>query len=329
MEHYFLSLGTYKPGIYLFVRGLAAVLLFDTNDEETSVDIGFIQNATIFGRVKTNLDRVSDLVASARADLFVLPELFAVGYQFTSQGEAERLSEPVPDGITTKRLIALAKRRKCAIVAGLAERKGRLLFNSAVVVGPNGLVGLYRKSHLFYEETLWFTPGNTGFKVFDAGGAVIGVMVCFDWFFPESMRLLALAGADVICHPSNLVLPHAPDAMKIRCLENRVFAITADRVGFEERGGRERLTFIGTSQIVSPQGEVLVRASTDQEEVQVVTIDPKDARRKTINRYNHLFADRRPDLYAALAHSATDDTPSPRPPARKRASPRRPRPSGQ
>lgn len=297
--------------------------------EEDDVDIGFVQNATIFGRVKTNLDRVSDLLASARADLFVLPELFAVGYQFTSQREAERLSEPVPDGVTTKRLIALAKRRKCAIVAGLAERKGRALFNSAVVVGPNGFIGLYRKSHLFYEETLWFSPGNTGFKVFHAGGAVIGVMVCFDWFFPESMRLLALAGADVICHPSNLVLPHAPNAMKTRCLENRVFAITADRVGFEERGGRERLTFIGTSQIVSPQGEVLVRASTDQEEVQVVSIDPKDARRKTINRYNHLFADRRPELYGALAHNLADDAPRRRPPAKTRSSPRRPRPSGQ
>jgi predicted amidohydrolase len=198
-----------------------------------------------------------------------------------------------------------------------------------VVVGPNGFIGLYRKSHLFYEETLWFSPGNTGFKVFHAGGAVIGVMVCFDWFFPEAMRLLALAGADVICHPSNLVLPHAPNAMKTRCLENRVFAITADRVGFEERGGRERLTFIGTSQIVSPQGEVLVRASTDQEEVQVVSIDPKDARRKTINRYNHLFADRRPELYGALAHVPADVAPRRRPPAKTRSSPRRPRPSGQ
>ncbi|MFZ5876885.1 MAG: nitrilase-related carbon-nitrogen hydrolase [Nitrospirota bacterium] len=305
------------------------MLLFGTNNAEDDVDIGFVQNSTIFGRVKTNLDRVFDLLATARADLFVLPELFAVGYQFTSHREAERLSESVPDGVTTKRLITLAKRRKCAIVAGLAERKGRALFNSAVVVGPNGFIGLYRKSHLFYEETLWFSPGNTGFKVFHAGGAVIGVMVCFDWFFPESMRLLALAGADVVCHPSNLVLPHAPNAMKTRCLENRVFSITADRVGFEERGGRERLTFIGTSQIVSPQGEVLVRASTDQEEVHVVTIDPKDARRKTINRYNHLFADRRPELYGALAQWPTDDAPRRRPPVKSRASSRRSRPSGQ
>ncbi len=273
-----------------------------------TVNIGFVQNSPTFGRVKANLDRATDFLSSVDADLWVLPELFATGYQFTSRREAERLSEHIPDGPTTKRLIALAKQRKCAIVAGLPEQKGRALFNSAVVVGPKGFIGSYRKSHLFYEETLWFAPGNTGFRVFQTAGATIGVMICFDWFFPESMRALSLAGADLVCHPSNLVLPHAPNAMITRCLENRVFAITADRVGSEERGNKERLTFIGSSQIVSPQGEVLVRASTDLEEVRVVGIEPKDARRKTINRYNHLFADRRADLYGRLAASHEEVT---------------------
>jgi predicted amidohydrolase len=271
-----------------------------------TVHIGFVQNSPTFGRVKANLDRVTDMLSAVDADLIVLPELFATGYQFTSRREAERLSERIPDGITTKRLIALAKQRQCAIVAGLAEQRGHSLFNSAVVVGPTGYIGGYRKSHLFYEETLWFSQGNSGFRVFQAAGATIGVMICFDWFFPESMRTLALAGADVVCHPANLVLPHAPNAMITRCLENRVFAITADRVGAEQRGNKERLTFIGSSQVVSPQGEVLVRASADSEEVRVVAIDPKEARRKTINRYNHLFADRRADLYGMLTTSQGD-----------------------
>jgi predicted amidohydrolase len=277
-----------------------------------TVNIGFVQNSPTFGRVKANLDRVADLLSTADADLWVLPELCATGYQFASRREAERLAEHIPDGPTTKRLTALAKQHKCAIVAGLPEQKGRSLFNSAVVVGPKGFIGTYRKSHLFYEETLWFAPGNTGFRVFQAAGATIGVMICFDWFFPESMRTLALSGADVVCHPSNLVLPHAPNAMITRCLENRVFAITADRVGSEERGDKERLTFIGSSQIVSPQGEVLVRASTEHEEARVMTIDPKDARRKTINRYNHLFADRRADLYGKLAIAHDDVLPAQR-----------------
>ena len=272
------------------------------------MELGFVQNSPIFGRVKANLDHVSDLLKKANADLFVLPELFATGYQFASRKEVERLAETVPDGPTTKRLTALARQRRCVIVAGLAERKGRFFYNSAVVVGGKGLIGLYRKSHLFYEETLWFTPGNTGFRVWNAAGVTLGVMVCFDWFFPESMRCMALAGADVICHPANLVLPHAPNAMITRCLENRVFAVTADRVGSEERADKERLAFIGTSQIVSPQGEILARAATDREEVRVVTIDPKDARRKTINRYNHLFSDRRIELYDALTQPAPEST---------------------
>jgi len=270
------------------------------------MDVGFIQNSPLFGRVKTNLDRVADLLKRADADLMVLPELFATGYQFASRKEVDRVAEAVPDGLTTKRLIALARQRRCVIVGGLAERKGRHLYNSAVVVGPKGFLGVYRKSHLFYEETLWFTPGNTGFRVWNAAGVTLGVMICFDWFFPESMRCLALAGADIICHPSNLVLPHAPNAMITRCLENRVFAVTADRVGAEERADKERLTYIGSSQIVSPQGEVLIRASTDREEVCTITIDPKDARRKTINRYNHLFSDRRVEFYDSLAHPSPE-----------------------
>lgn len=288
-----------------------------------TVHIGFVQNSPTFGRVKANLDRVTDLLAAVDADLLVLPELFATGYQFTSRREAERFSERVPDGTTTKRLIALAKRRRCTIVAGLAEQKGHSLFNSAVVVGPGGFIGTYRKSHLFYEETLWFSHGNSGFRVFPAAGATIGVMICFDWFFPESMRTLALAGADVICHPANLVLPHAPNAMITRCLENRVFAITADRVGAEQRGDKERLTFIGSSQVVGPQGQVIVRASTDSEEVRVVAIDPKEARRKTINRYNHLFADRRADLYGMLTTPHENGASATRRAPRVRPGPRR------
>ncbi|MFO0767873.1 MAG: nitrilase-related carbon-nitrogen hydrolase [Nitrospiraceae bacterium] len=92
-------------------------------------------------------------------------------------------------------------------------------------------LGCYRKTHLFFEETLFFDPGDSGFQVWDVGGAKVGVMICFDWFYPESARTLALMGADIIAHPSNLVLPHCPDSMVTRCLENRVFSITANRIG--------------------------------------------------------------------------------------------------
>ena len=120
-------------------------------------------------------------------------------------------------------------------------------------------------------------------------------MICFDWRFPETARSLALLGADLIAHPSNLVLAHCPQAMITRCLENRVFAVTADRVGTEDRMGV--LKFIGQSQIVDPDGNILVRASETEEEVQIVEIDLEKARDKFLTPNNHIFKDRREDLY--------------------------------
>src|SRR5919202_6692477 len=119
------------------------------------------------------------------------------------------------------------------LVAGLAELHSERCYNSAVVLGPSGFIGTYRKTHLFFEETLLFAPGDTGFPVWQAGGAKIGVMICFDWFYPEAARTLALKGAEVLCHPSNLVLPYCPDAMVTRCLENHLFSVTANRIGSE------------------------------------------------------------------------------------------------
>jgi predicted amidohydrolase len=185
------------------------------------------------------------------------------------------------------------------IVAGLAERADGQIYNSAILVGPSGVLAAYRKIHLFSEENLWFSPGDKGFPVYDIGSARIGLMVCFDWFYPESVRTLALKGADIVAHPSNLVLPHCPDAMITRCLENRVFAVTCNRIGSEQRGGKEKLTYIGTSEIVSPTGKILKRARKSQVELGVVDIDPAEARDKKINPYNDLLAGRRPVHYSS------------------------------
>lgn len=259
--------------------------------------VGYLQFDPVFGQVSRNLDLVADRLAEARCDLLVLPELFASGYQFVSKEEVESLAEPVPGGPTTQRLVDIARAQTCHLVAGLPERHQGQCYNSAVLVGPGGVLGVYRKAHLFYEETLFFAPGDTGFQVWDIGAAKIGIMICFDWFYPESARTLALQGAEILCHPSNLVLPHCPDAMVTRCLENRLFSITANRIGSEERGGKDRLTFIGNSEIVTPQGHVLHRAARDREELTVIAIDPAEARNKSLNRYNDLLRDRRPGLY--------------------------------
>ena len=261
------------------------------------IQAGFLQTKPEFGAVEENLGHARNLWGERKADLLVLPELFNTGYQFQSLAEARSLSELVPDGPTTGFLMDWARETGMTLVAGLAEREGKVLYNSAVIVGPNGFIGKFRKAHIFDSENNFFEPGNLPFTVFDAGFARIGIMICFDWRFPETARTLALQGADIIAHPSNLVLPHCPQAMITRCLENRVYAVTSDRVGTEKRAPGDPLRFIGQSQVVDPGGTVLVRASGDQEEAHVVEINLEKARNKQINGRNDLFADRREDLY--------------------------------
>ncbi|WP_457741691.1 nitrilase [Thermococcus sp.] len=238
-------------------------------------------------------ERLVKEAAEKGAKLVVLPELFDTGYNFENKEEVESVAGQIPDGPTTEFLIELARSLDVFIVAGTAEKDERGgLYNSAVMVGPRGYIGKYRKIHLFYREKLFFQPGNLGFHVFNIGIAKVGVMICFDWFFPESARTLALKGAEIIAHPSNLVMPYAPRAMPIRALENRVYTITANRIG-EERG----LRFIGKSTIASPKAEVLAMGSEDSEEVGVVEINLEVAREKRINEMNDVFKDRRPEHY--------------------------------
>ncbi|MEW6325195.1 MAG: nitrilase-related carbon-nitrogen hydrolase, partial [Nitrospirota bacterium] len=148
--------------------------------------VGVVQTNPQFGRVRANLARALRLMAGSPADLYVLPELFATGYQFCSKDEVARLAEPIPAGQTTRRLTAFARRAGCAIVAGLPERAGGRFYNSAVIIGPRGLLGRYRKLHLFAEETKWFAPGDRPPAVWEIGplpargaGVRVGVMICF------------------------------------------------------------------------------------------------------------------------------------------------------
>lgn len=268
------------------------------------IRVGFYQFKPVFGEISRNVEMVLkrlNKIDREEADLIVLPELFNSGYQFVSRREVSELSEVIPGGFTTRRLCEIAREKKLWLVAGIPERAGKVAYNSSVLIGPGGYEATYRKTHLFYEEKLWFKPGANRYRSHDIGKARIGMMICFDWLFPEVARSLALAGAEIICHPANLVLPYCPDAMVTRCIENRVFAITANRIGSEERGGRERLTYIGQSEIVDPQGRILFRAPRNQEALKILEINPREARHKTLNRYNNLFRDRRTDLYRILA----------------------------
>jgi predicted amidohydrolase len=195
-------------------------------------------------------------------------------------------------------LTNLCKDNQFHLVTGFAERCDGLLYNAALTIGPSGLLHRYRKLHLFNTEKEYFTPGDIPLGTIEIGRARVGVMVCFDWVFPEVARALALKSADLICHPSNLVLTYCHDAMITRSIENSVYSITANRTGKENRP-RGELTFTGQSQIVGPNGEVLARASALEEAVVLRDIDLSAARDKFITDNNDLFADRRPEFYSS------------------------------
>ncbi|MEM9388574.1 MAG: nitrilase-related carbon-nitrogen hydrolase [Pseudomonadota bacterium] len=259
--------------------------------------VGTLQFHPTFGDVGRNRERVCEALANIEADLLVLPELPFTGYHFADRAEALALAEPLDDSPTLMRLVQLCGERRFHLVTGFAERAGEKLFNSALLIGPEGLIDCYRKLHLFNTETAIFDPGDQPLRVHEVAGARIGMMVCFDWVFPEVARTLALRGAQVLCHPSNLVLTFCQQAMITRSIENRVFAATANRFG-EDRRPHGTLDFTGQSQLTTPKGELLFRCSGDAEQVCVAAIDPAEADGKYITPANHVHDDRRPEFYA-------------------------------
>jgi predicted amidohydrolase len=259
---------------------------------------GYVQFSPVLGDSQENRARIERLVAEAAgADLVVLPELCNSGYRFASREEALAASEPA-DGPFTGFLVSLCARHRMFIVSGLCERDGERLYNSAVLVSPSGRLGLYRKMHLFMDEKDLFTPGDLGFPVFDLGAerCRIGILICFDWQFPEVWRIYALKGADLICHPSNLVLPgKAQSAVPVHAMLNRIYVVLANRTG------RERdLEFTGRSLVASPSGEVMAQGPAEADEVRIVEFDPAKARDKLVTPRNDLLADRRPEFYGAI-----------------------------
>jgi predicted amidohydrolase len=261
--------------------------------------IGYIQTSPVFGEKQKNLDAVDKMLSGNKADLIVLPELFATGYTFQTIGEVTDLSEN-PDDVTSRFLCQKSLETGSAIVAGFIERDGNSYYNSASLISSGKIIGIYRKLHLFNKEKLFFSPGTISLKVYEIKGVKIGIMICFDWMYPEVSRILALQGAQVIAHPSNLVLPYCQEAMKTRCIENRLFAVTANRIGTEIRGTDE-FKFTGGSQIISCNGEILSSAPNDSPSIDFVDIDPTLADNKMINPYNDLLNDRRSDFYTLLS----------------------------
>jgi len=261
--------------------------------------VGYYQFRPLFGKIRHNLNKVVKTLEDVNADLIVLPELAFTGYYFKDRQEVKTLAEDPDNSITIDSLSALCRDRNFHLVTGFAEKQKDKYFNSALLIGPKGIEHIYRKLHLFNEEKNWFDDGNIPLQINHIQDARIGIMVCFDWAFPEVTRVLALQNADIICHPSNLVLAYCQQTMLTRCLENKVYAITTNRFGFDKRPFGN-LKFTGRSQIVAPGGTLIHRAQSQREELYIMEIDPALARDKSITALNEVLADRRPEYYSNL-----------------------------
>lgn len=261
--------------------------------------VGFYQFRPLFGKPEQNCKKILSALEIADADLIVLPELALSGYYFKDKAESLKYAEDPGNSKILDSIISLSKQKNMHIVLGFAEKQGERCFNSSALIGPEGIKHIYRKVHLFNEEKYCFDPGDTPFIVNDLNGVKIGMMICFDWVFPEVTRVLAIQGAQIICQPSNLVLTFCQQTMLARCIENKVFAITANRYGIDKRP-QGRLKFTGKSQIVAPGGKLLHRAVSQRDALFITEIDTAEADNKMITQHNDVLKDRRPEFYTLL-----------------------------
>ncbi len=276
----------------------------DTNSS-LHVTVASVQMEPRIGSKDSNVQHSIKLIeraSDAGANLVVLPELANTGYVFASRAEAFSLAESVPDGHTTKAWIDVASRCNVYLVAGIAERAGDQLYNSAAIIGPKGYLGIYRKMHLWGDENLFFEPGDKGLPIIRTEFGSLGVLICYDGWFPEAYRTLAAQGVDIVAMPTNWVpMPGQPldqPAMAntlamANAHANGLNIVCANRIGIE----RDQ-PFIGRSLIVGAQGWPLAGpASSDTEEILYARIDLKLSREaRHLNAFNHLLRDRRIDM---------------------------------
>jgi predicted amidohydrolase len=270
------------------------------------VRIAGVQMDVAIGDLEKNLARILsflDTAAQAGARIIVFPECALSGYCFDSLEEARVFGQPIP-GPSVERIARMCREREVHAVYGLLEIAGPLLFNSCVLIGPHGLAGSYRKIHLpFLGVDRFTTPGDRPFAVHQADTVRIGLNICYDGSFPETARVMALDGADLIAQPTNYVTGSecmTEHGINIRAMENNVYYIMVNRVG-DERGFR----FIGSSRICGPGGRTMAVAPADGETILYAEIDPAEARRKRLVRMpgKHeidRIADRRPRMYRRL-----------------------------
>ncbi|MDA3858907.1 MAG: nitrilase family protein [Roseovarius sp.] len=279
---------------------------------ESKVVVACLQFDPHVGLAERNIALGLDMIEQAAdrgANLIVLPELSDSGYVFESRQEAYGLASIAGSSPSLLAWAKIAKARGLHIVGGFCERDGDALYNSAALIGPDGLLGVYRKAHLWGAENLFFERGNVGFPVFTTPIGRISALICYDGWFPEAWRLCALQGADIVCVPTNWVpMPSQPDNLpamsNILCMaaahSNSMFVAAACRTGVE-RGQ----PFIGQSLIVNHEGwPIAGPAGFDEATILLAECNLSDARRKrSLNEFNQVVRDRRADLYGEMLGS--------------------------
>lgn len=256
--------------------------------------VGLYQFHVAKGQPQENRDKIARALKGHSFDLLVLPELCTSGY-FLTQEELCSLAEPVPNGDTTQYFLDMARKYDAYFVAGLPEIEGEQIYNTAILVGPEGYIGKHRKVHCTAFEHRLFTPGHA-VEVFTLPEITLGIAICYDTWFPELTRVLMKKGAQLICHPANFGGPKSLKVIEVRAIENMVYTITANRIG-EERLDDEIATFCGGSKIVDYRGTILQEIQNDEEVLLFADIDPEKTRHKADEITK--------DLYREISHTKT------------------------
>lgn len=292
-----------------------------------TLKIGFLQQHNT-ADTQDNVRRLADGVARLAAEgaqLIVLQELHNSLY-FCQVEDVDNfdLAEPIP-GPSTERFSALARQHHVVIVTSLFERRAPGVYhNTAVVIDSDGsIAGRYRKMHIpddpAYYEKFYFTPGDLGFHPIDTSVGRLGVMVCWDQWYPEAARLMALAGAEILIYPTAIGYAASDDheeqqrqreawttVQRGHAVANGLPVVAVNRVGFEPdpSGQTEGIQFWGSTMVVGPQGEILHRAAEDAEESAVVAVDLSHG--EQVRRWWPFLRDRRIDAYGDITRRYID-----------------------
>lgn len=263
--------------------------------------IAAVQFHPKFKDIEYNFNYIKNLSNSIDTNLICFPELSLSGYFFWTKEELSPFAIDFQSELI-KQIQEIATSRNNIILFGFPERSGNKFYNSCAILFPDPkLSTAYRKTHLFYRERFIFEPGDSGFFVvnYPPMDLKLGTMICYDWRFPEASRTLALQGADLIVCPSNLVTKVWHLAIPARAIENKVYFLVANRIGSETNNG-ETLTFNGKSGIWHYNGNLIATTDDEDETVVIAEINPSETRDKSIDQFNNIFKDRRPEMYYKL-----------------------------